>query len=136
MAHKFDSEHVYTVAKPPHRRAANYDKWYMFEVVERNGNDIVFGLRGIKGICNTYPGRVLVSPNTGDEICFITMEGMQVKLDARDCFGKGRRLSQETLNAPVAAEWDEAKGGFVETKDCGTTVEDFLKKKSDIANKE
>jgi hypothetical protein len=51
-------------------------------------------------------------------------------LDASQYFKGGRRISQEALNSTVEAEWDEQKGDFVKTDDCGTTLKEFLEKKA------
>jgi hypothetical protein len=52
-------------------------------------------------------------------------------LDASQYFKGGRRISQESLNSNVEAEWDEQKGDFVKTNDCGTTLKEFLEKKAE-----
>lgn len=51
-------------------------------------------------------------------------------LEAPNYMHAGRRISQESLNSTVEAEWDEQKGDFVKTDGCGTTLKEFLKKKA------
>mgnify|MGYP003430053603 CR=1 FL=1 len=52
-------------------------------------------------------------------------------LEAPNYMHAGRRISRESLNSTVEAEWDEQKGDFVKTDDCGTTLKEFLEKKAD-----
>lgn len=135
MAHTFDFEHTYDVDKPEYKRTASYDKWYMFNVVSRNGKDIVFENIDKKDH-EKYQGRVLVNPRTGDEISFIFFKDMKLKLDARDCHGKGRPLSQSSkVSMRVIAEWDEDKEEWKGLSDCSMTLEEFLEIKAKLAKK-
>ena len=133
MGNKFDFEHFYVVEKPMYKRAANYDTHYHFKVKQRNGNDIVFSNSDRKDI-SEYPGKVLTNPKTGDEICFITIDGSQCRLEARNGFSQGRNIPKTTLNSLVKATWDDNKGKFEEIKE-NMTVGDFLNKKAEEASK-
>jgi len=57
-------------------------------------------------------------------------KGARAMLEAPNYMHAGRRISQESLNSTVEAEWDEQKGDFVKTDGCGTTLKEFLKKKA------
>ena len=116
-----------------YKRAASYDTHYHFKVKQRNGNDIVFSNSDRKDICE-YPAKVLTNPQTGDEICFITIDGSQCRLEARNGFSQGRNIPKTTLNSLVKATWDDNKEKFEETKE-NMTVGDFLNKKAEEASK-
>ena len=96
---------------------------------ERNGNTLIF--KSCKLYATTYIAKVLQSLKTGGEICFVEYKGTRVMLDASQYFKGGRRISRESLNSTVDAEWDEQKGDFVKTNDCGTTLKEFLEKKAE-----
>ena len=100
----------------------------LFRLDERNGNTLIFK-SGI-GYRSTYTAKALQNPKTGGEICFVEYKGTRVMLDASQYFEGGRRISRESLNSTVEAEWDEQKGDFVKTDGCGTTVNEFLDKKA------
>ena len=100
----------------------------LFRLDERNGNTLIFK-SGI-GYRSTYTAKALQNPKTGGEICFVEYKGTRVMLDASQYFKGGSRISRESLNSTVEAEWDEQKGDFVKTDGCGTTVNEFLDKKA------
>ena len=106
----------------------NVARTELFRLDERNGNTLIFK-SGI-GYRSTYTAKALQNPKTGAEICFVEYKGTRVMLDASQYFKGGRRISQESLNSTVEAEWDEQKGDFVKTNDCGTTLKEFLEKKA------
>ena len=135
MAHKFYFEHTYQVDKPEYKRTASYDKWYMFNVVSRNDNDIVFENIDIKDH-EKYHSRVLVNPRTGDEVSFIDFKGVKTKLDARDCHAKAQKPSRSLkVTKRVIAEWDEDKEEWIGLSDCRMTLEEFLEFKAESAKK-
>ena len=101
----------------------------LFRLDERNGNTLIFK-SGI-GYRSTYTAKALQNPKTGGEICFVEYKGTRVMLDASQYFKGGSRISRESLNSTVEAEWDEQKGDFVKTDGCGTTVNEFLDKKAE-----
>ena len=107
----------------------NVARTELFRLVERNGNTLIFK-SGI-GYRSTYTAKALQNPKTGGEICFVEYKGTRVMLDASQYFKGGRRISRESLNSNVEAEWDEQKGDFVKTNDCGTTLKEFLEKKAE-----
>ena len=136
MAKTFDFNHCYFIDKPVHKRTAAYDKWWFFELKERNGNELTFRHRK-KFDLKDYKGKVLTNPKTGDEICFITIGMDKYMLDAKSFIGRGRRLSElskeeklELLGTKVEGEWNDEKQQFAKTADCGTTVGEFINKKS------
>ena len=106
----------------------NVARTELFRLDERNGNTLTFK-SGI-GYRSTYTAKALQNPKTGAEICFVEYNGTRVMLDASQYFKGGRRISRESLNSTVEAEWDEQKGDFVKTDDCGTTLKEFLEKKA------
>lgn len=137
MAKTFDFNHSYIIDKPAHKRTAAYDKWWFFELKERNGNELTFRHRK-KFDLKDYKGKILTNPKTGDEISFITIGINKYMLDAKSFISRGRRLSemseeekQERLGARVEGEWNEKKQKFTPTADCGTTLGEFLEKKAD-----
>ena len=107
----------------------NVARTELFRLDERNGNTLTFK-SGI-GYRSTYTAKALQNPKTGAEICFVEYKGTRVMLDASQYFKGGRRISRESLNSTVDAEWDEQKGDFVKTNDCGTTIKEFLEKKAE-----
>ena len=137
MAKTFDFNHSYLIDKPVHKRTAAYDKWWFFQLKQRNGNEVTFSNRD-KFDLKDYKGKVLTNPKTGDEICFITIGINKYMLDAKSFISRGRRLSemseeekQELLGARVEGEWNEKKQKFAQTTDSGTTLGEFLEKKAD-----
>ena len=108
----------------------NVARTELFRLDERNGNTLIFK-SGI-GYRSTYTAKALQNPKTGAEICFVEYKGTRVMLDASQYFKGGRRISRESLNSTVEAEWDEQKGDFVKTDDCGTTLKEFLVKKAEV----
>ena len=129
MAMKFDFDTIYIIDKPVHKRTAAYDKWWFFELKERNGNEVTFKSRK-KINLKDYKGKIMTNPKTGDEICFITIGINKYMLDAKYNMSPGRPLSKETLNATVEDEWDEEKQEFTRTDDCNITLKEFLNKKA------
>ena len=136
MAKTFNFNHTYLIDKPVHKRKASYDKWWMFSVKERNGNNITFSSRDRYDL-KEYKGKILVNPKTGDEISFITIGTNKYMLDAKEFISKGRKLSemsreekQSLFGLTVEAEWNDEKQGFVKTKDCGNTFGEFINKKT------
>ena len=101
----------------------------LFRLDERNGNTLIF--KSGKLYATTYIAKALQNPKTGGEICFVEYKGTRVMLDASQYFKGGRRISRESLNSTVEAEWDEQKGDVVKTNDCGTTLKEFLEKKAE-----
>ena len=110
-------------------RIIEYLKSKNFNLDERNGNTLIF--KSGKRYVSTYTAKALQNTKTGGEICFVEYKGTRVMLDASQYFKGGRRISRESLNSTVEAEWDEQKGDFVKTNDCGTTVNEFLDKKAE-----
>ena len=136
MAKTFNFNSTYLIDKPVNKRTASYDKWWMFCVKERNGNNITFSSRERYDL-NEYKGKILVNPKTGDEISFITIGTNKYMLDAKEFISKGRKLSemsreekQSLFDLTVEAEWSDEKPGFVKTKDCGNTFGEFINKKT------
>jgi hypothetical protein len=136
MAKTFNFNSTYLIDKPVNKRKASYDKWWMFSVKERNGNNITFSSRDRYDL-KEYKGKILVNPKTGDEISFITISMHKYMLDAKEFISKGRKLSemsqkekQSLLGLKVEGEWNEEKGDFVKTDGCGTTLKEFLEKKA------
>lgn len=107
----------------------NVARTELFRLDERNGNTLIFK-SGI-GYRSIYTAKALLNPKTGAEICFVEYKGTRVMLDASQYFKGGRRISRESLNSTVEAEWDEQKGDFVKTDGCGTTLKEFLEKKAE-----
>ena len=137
MAKTFNFNSTYLIDKPVSKRTASYDKWWMFSVKERNGNNITFSSRD-KYDLKEYKGKILVNPKTGDEISFITIGMHKYMLDAKEFISKGRKLSemsqeekQSLLGLTVEAEWNDKKQGFVKTKNCGNTFAEFINKKTE-----
>ena len=108
----------------------NVARTELFRLDERNGNTLIF--KSGKLYASTYIAKALQNLKTGGEICFVEYKGTRVMLDASQYFMGGRRISQESLNSTVEAEWDEQKGDFVKTDGCGTTLKEFLKKKAEV----
>ena len=106
----------------------NVARTELFRLAERDGNTLTFKSGNL--YATTYIAKALQNPKTGAEICFVEYKGTRVMLDASQYFKGGRRISQEALNSTVEAEWDEQKGDFVKTDDCGTTLKEFLEKKA------
>ena len=137
MAKTFDFNHSYLIDKPVHKRTAAYDKWWFFQLKQRNGNEVTFSNRD-KFDLKDYKGKVLTNPETGDEMCFITIGMNKYMLDAKSFISRGRRLSemseeekQELLGAKVEGEWNDKKQELTPTADCGMALGEFLKKKAD-----
>ena len=136
MAKTFDFNHNYLIDKPAGKRTAAYDKWWFFQLKQRNGNEVTFSNRD-KFDLKDYKGKVLTNPKTGDEICFITIGINKYMLDAKSFISRGRRLSemseeekQELLGRKVEGEWNEKKQEFTQTADCGMALGEFLEKKA------
>lgn len=113
MAKTFDFNHNYLIDKPAGKRTAAYDKWWFFQLKQRNGNEVTFNNRD-KFDLKDYKGKVLTNPKTGDEICFITIGINKYMLDAKSFISRGRRLSemneeekQELLGVKIEGEWNE-----------------------------
>ena len=107
----------------------NVARTELFRLVERNGNTLIFKSGNL--YATTYIAKALQNLKTGGEICFVEYKGTRIMLDASQYFKGGRRISRESLNSTVDAEWDEQKGDFVKTNDCGTTLKEFLEKKAE-----
>ena len=136
MAKTFNFNSTYLIDKPVNKRTASYDKWWMFSVKERNGDNITFSSRDRYDL-KEYKGKILVNPKTGDEISFITIGMHKYMLDAKEFISKGRKLSemskeekQSLLGLKVEGEWNEEKQEFTNNTDCGTTLAEFLDKKA------
>lgn len=136
MAKTFDFNHSYLIDKPVHKRTAAYDKWWFFQLKQRNGNEVTFSNRD-KFDLKDYNGKVLTNPKTGDEICFITIGINKYMLDAKSFISRGRRLSemseeekQELLGVKVEGKWNDKKQEFTPTADCGMALGEFLEKKA------
>ena len=106
----------------------NVARTELFRLAERNGNILTFKSGNLYAI--TYTAKALQNPKNGNEICFVEYKGARIMLDASQSFKGGRRISQESLSHTVEAEWDEQKGDFVKTDECGTTAKEFLEKKA------
>ena len=129
MAKIFDFNHCYFIDKPVHKRTAAYDKWWFFELKERNGNELTFRHRK-KFDLKDYKGKLLTNPKTGDEICFIIFGMDKYMLDAKYYISAGRPISKEPLDATVEGEWNEEKQEFTKTADSGMALGEFLEKKA------
>lgn len=136
MAKTFNFNSTYLIDKPVHKRKASYDKWWMFSVKERNGNNITFSSRD-KYDLKEYKGKILVNSKTGDEICFITIGMHKYMLDAKEFISKGCKLSemsqeekQSLLGLTVEAEWNDKKQDCVKTKESGNTFAEFINNKT------
>ena len=137
MAKTFNFNHTYLIDKPVNKRTASYDKWWMFCVKERNGNNITFSSRDRYDL-KDYNGKILVNPKTGDEVCFITIGMHKYMLDAKEFINKGRKLSelskeekQALIGLTVEAEWNDKKQDCVKTKESGNTFAEFINKRTD-----
>ena len=106
----------------------NVARTELFRLDERCGNTLTF--KSGRLYATAYTAKALQNPKPGNEICFIEYSGVRIMLDASQCFRGGRRISQESLNSIVEAEWNEQKGDFVKTDDCGTSLKEFLEKKA------
>ena len=106
----------------------NVARTELFRLDERCGNTLIF--KSGRLYATAYTAKALQNPKTGNEICFIEYSGVRIMLDASQCFRGGRRISQESLNSIVEAEWDEEKGAFTETKECGISFKKFLERKA------
>ena len=131
MAKTFDFNHSYLIDKPAGKRTA---AWF-FQLKQRNGNEVTFSNRD-KFDLKDYKGKVLTNPETGDEICFITIGMNKYMLDAKYFISRGRRLSElskeeklELMGTKVEGEWNEKKQEFTKTADCGMALGEFLEKK-------
>ena len=126
--------HIYHCELPSHLAKTglpkNVARTELFRLDERNGNTLIFK-SGI-GYRSTYTAKALQNTKTGGEICFVEYKGTRVMLDASQYFKGGRRISRESLNSTVEAEWNEQKCDFVKTDGCGTTVNEFLDKKAEV----
>lgn len=136
MAKIFDFNRIYSIDKPKEKHAASYDKCWLFSVKERAGNNITFSSRD-KNDGKDYNAQVLTSQQTGDEVCYITIDGVNYLVEAKNSFSKGRRLSElskeerlRLLGLTVEAEWSEEKHNFVKTEECGNTFGEFIDKKT------
>lgn len=98
----------------------------------REGNEVVFQTHDKR----QFKGKVLTSAQTGEEVCFVVIDGIKHTIEAREGYSKGRRISEESLNTQVDLEWDEKEQRFVKTKDCGMLLKDFLAKKAQLAKGE
>ena len=129
MAKTFDFNHSYLIDKPAGKRTAAYDKWWFFQLKQRNGNEVTFSNRN-KFDLKDYKGKVLTNPKTGDEICFIIFGMDKYMLDAKYYISAGRPISKEPLDATVEGEWNEEKQEFTKTADSGMALGEFLEKKA------
>ena len=97
---------------PPHMAKKglpkNVARTELFRLDERNGNTLIF--KSGKLYATTYIAKALQNTKTGGEICFVEYKGTRVMLDASQYFKGGRRISRESLNSNVEAEWDKQKG--------------------------
>ena len=97
---------------PPHMAKKGLPKdvarIILFHMVERNGNTLTFKCGYHSSI--TYTAKALQNLKTGTEISYVTYKGARVMLEAPNYMHAGRRISQESLNSTVVAEWDEQKG--------------------------
>lgn len=135
MALKFDFGYFYTVEKPINERRFKYEKWWYFVLKERNGNEVAFSNKHEEPLVR-YRGKVLTNPKTGDEICFLTINGAKYMLEAKKGHSEGRRLTDHDLdNLVVDVEWSDSKGKFVKSKHEGITLREFFKKKAEERHK-
>lgn len=108
MAKAFNFNSTYFIDKPVNKRTASYEKWWMFSVKERNGDNITFSNRD-RNDHKDYNTKVLTSLQTGDEVCYITIDGEKYLIRAANCFSKGRKLSElseeekQTILSEIAA---------------------------------
>jgi hypothetical protein len=99
---------------------------------QRNGGEIVFKTR--EG--DLYTGKVLANEHTGEEVCFVHINGVKHMVEAKTGCGCGQRVTQEDLDKGVVdKEWDEERQCFVKTPDTGMTLREFLAKKAELAKK-
>ena len=126
MNKKFASNHFYDIRVPGTGRFARSGKTMLLYFSLRDGNEITFKTHDGR----RFKGKVLTNAQ-GDEICFLFVDGIKYMIEAAKGLECGRRITQETLdNCIVDKEWDEEHQCFVDTKDCGMTLRDFLDKKA------
>ncbi len=107
----------------------------MFTLYKREGDELIFKNRN-RNDHNLYRAQVVKNPNTGNEECHIRFGGSSLLLDASNYMHGGRKLTRQKMESyKVEKEWDEEQKSFVETKDSGRTLGDFLSQKAeDIKN--
>ena len=69
----------------------------MFKLYKRENNELVFNTNK-RDDHNLYRARVLKSPTTGNEVCYIQFRGSRILLDASNYKHGGRRVTQEVLD--------------------------------------
>lgn len=93
---------VYLADLPSHlaRRGVPSDvaRKGMFTLYKREGNELVFKNRD-RNDHNLYHAKVLKSPATGNEVCYIQFRGSRLLLDASDYMHGGRRLTREEMDS-------------------------------------
>ena len=124
---KFAPNHFYDIRVPGTGRFGRSGKTMLLYFALRNGNEITFKTHDGR----LFKGKVLTNGTTGDEICFLFVDDIKYMVEAAKGCSRGRRITQEDLdNCIVDKEWDEEHQCFVDTKDCGMTLRDFLDKKA------
>ena len=69
----------------------------MFKLYKRENNELVFK-NNKRDDHNLYHARVLKSPTTGNEVCYIQFHVSRILLDASNYMHGGRRVTQEVLD--------------------------------------
>ena len=128
----FAPNHFYDIRVPGTGHFGRSGKTILLYFVLRDGNEITFKTNDGR----FFKGKVLTNATTGDEVCFLFVDGIKCMVEAAKGHERGRRITQETPdNCTVDKEWDEERQRFVDTKDCGMTLRDFLAKKAEQVKK-
>ena len=125
----FAPNHFYGIRVPGKGRFARSGRSLLLYFSLRDGNEITFKTRD----GHRFKGKVLTNAQ-GEEACFIFVDGIKYLVEAAKGYERGRRITQETLdNYTVDKEWDEENQRFIDTKDCGMVLRNFLTKKAELA---
>jgi hypothetical protein len=83
----------------------------LFRLDERQGNNLIF--KSDLRYANSYPARVLISPKTGEEICFVEFHGSRIMLEAKRYMYGCRPVTREDLET-LHVEDGRTAGAFLE----------------------
>jgi hypothetical protein len=83
----------------------------LFRLDERQGNKLIF--KSDLRYANSYPARVLISPKTGEEICFVEFHGSRIMLEAKRYMYGCRPVTREDLET-LHVEDGRTAGAFLE----------------------
>ncbi len=129
MSNVFSPNHFYSVNLPGTGRSAKSGRFMHLYFKSRNGSEIIFQTHDKR----QFTGKALTNVKTGDEVCYLFIDGVKHLVEASTGCSRGRRLNEEDLQAQVEYEWDDDKLRFVKTEDCGMTLKDFFAKKTELA---